>query len=150
MSDIGGESMWKPTIHSFTHYRWSGFCRKRKRKTFFFEKEVQICVTSPKTSCLRFQEPSIAGSIVSNRFSLFFLLVVSGSGATYGRVKRDGAIDGGKGERGTSLLSATDIFPIVSPLSFCSLLSPGKKASGLLRDLRSAVARACARTRSAR
>ena len=54
--------MWKPTIHSFTHYRWSGFCRKRKRKTFFFEKEVQICVTSPKTSCLRFQEPSIGSS----------------------------------------------------------------------------------------
>jgi hypothetical protein len=104
----------------------------------------------PETRAIDTEHRTIAGSIVSNRFSLFFLLVVSGSGATYGRVKGDGAIDGGKGEQGTSLLSATDIFPIVSPLSFCSSLSPGEKASGLLRDLRSAVARACARTRSAR
>jgi hypothetical protein len=65
----------------------------------------------------------IAGSMVSNHCSLFLLLAVSGSGATCGHVDRDGAINGRRGEQGTSLLSATNIFPIVSPLSFCSYLS---------------------------
>jgi hypothetical protein len=55
---VGGLCGSQQSTRSLTT-NWTGFCRKRRRKMFFLEKEVQICVTSLENSCFRFQEMSM-------------------------------------------------------------------------------------------